>query len=231
MKCFARGEVRTVDAIAFVKLMQEAFNRSGWLDMKGEPVELDTFAMERALRSDTPEQEIARFGVTWVAKSMGDSPSIVLSVATGGEKLAPNWFTADFTRTQELPDLSYFRRAIELIRPFEAMILDLDNDESLRSMGVVVSRISPPGSRVTSLRWFHYLDRTLSEKIGGISHCLMAPVYRVEPFCDGVLIQLTDEPFDAQNPEHFLVQRRAMQFLGIGEWKEMEAKADAHHEK
>ena len=219
MKCLARGEIRAADVIAFVNLMQEAFNRTEWVDTEGRPVELEKLAMERALRGDTPDQEIERFGVTWVAKSTGDSPSILLSVATGGQKFAPNWFTADFSLTQELPDLSYFRKAIELIRPFEAVILDLDNDESLRSMGVVVSRMAPPASRVTSLRWFHYLDRNLTDKVGGISCCLTTPAYRVEPFCDGVLIQLTDEPFNAQNPEHCLVQCRAMQFLGIGEWK------------
>ena len=216
--CYPRGDLRAADALAFVKLMQRSFQREGWVDAEDAPVELTVEAMERAMRADLPESELARFGTTWVTKSAGDAPPIVLSIKTGGTKWVPSWFNSDFSRTQELPDLSYFRESIELIRPFEAVILDLANEDELRTRGVVKPRIEPLGSGVTSLRWFHYLDSSLARKIGGLSRCLEAPVFRVEQFCEGVLFQLTRDPFDAQNETHRLVQRRAMKYIGLGEW-------------
>lgn len=219
LQCFSRGTIRVADTVKFVRLTQDAFGRSGWTDSDGHVVELAEGPMERAIRGGDASTKIARFGATWVAKSTGSAIPIVVTVTTGGDQWALNDFTVNFSRTQELPEISYFRHAIELVRPFEAMVLDLDNDDHLRTAGVVTPRMAPHGSRVASLRWLHYLDRGLAEKVGGLPRCLATPAYRVEPFCDGVLIQLTPEPFDAQNQDHCAAQRRAMQFLGIGEWQ------------
>jgi len=54
--------------------------------------------------------------------------------------------------------------------------------------------------------------------LGGIDYCLKAPAWRVERFCEGVLIQLVEGLFDTDNPKHVQIQRDAMKYFGILEF-------------
>jgi hypothetical protein len=95
----------------------------------------------------------------------------------------------------------------------------LDADEDLRTKGIVVPHVTMPGTRVASLSWFHYLNQKLVITVGGTAHCLATPAYRVEKFSDGVLFQLTRDPFDAKDAKHCDAREQAMRHLGIGNWE------------
>ena len=210
-RCRARSELRIKDAIEFMLCMQQAFHVPGWVDAEDQPVALSLDAVESTLRSLVSEPDLERFGVTWVVKSTGDDAPIVLAMAMGGDEWSPNFFNTDFTRTDTLPDLLCFRQSIEMIRPFEAFILDEKNERELRQQ----QPRKPRSDRPRILRWFHYMDAELVKLVGGTPHCLQTPAFKVESFCDGVLFQLTEVAFDADNPQHKEIQLQAMHHLDM----------------
>ncbi len=55
----------------------------------------------------------------------------------------------------------------------------------------------------------------MARSIGGIDYCLKAPAWKVERFCEGVLIRLVPGLFDPTNPEHLKIQRQAMKYLKL----------------
>jgi hypothetical protein len=65
------------------------------------------------------------------------------------------------------------------------------------------------------IRWWHYLDDRMTKNLGGMDFCLKAPAWRVGEFHNGVLIQLTEEEFDVENPGHLEIQEEAMRYFGI----------------
>jgi len=60
---------------------------------------------------------------------------------------------------------------------------------------------------------FHYVDEAMARSIGGIDYCLRAPAWKVERFCQGVLIQLVRGLFDSENPEHCRIQKETMKYF------------------
>jgi hypothetical protein len=136
---------------------------------------------------------------------------IMASIATGGDRWSTSFFNLGFPRP--IGDLSFFRKSIELIRPFEAFIAIEDNERSLNAYEK--QRRFLNFERPPILRWFHYVDSNLADSIGGVDRCLAAPVFKAEQLCDGVLLQVTSEWFDNSNPEHRAVQLEAMRYLGL----------------
>jgi hypothetical protein len=65
------------------------------------------------------------------------------------------------------------------------------------------------------IRGFHYLDEGMARSIGGIDFCLGAPAWKVERFCDGVLIRLVPGLFDNNNFRHRGIQHEAMKYFNI----------------
>lgn len=211
------NHLRLNGSVMFIDKMQEAFGVSAWLDSDNRPVEISLSAVEHSLLAHATEADIERFSVNWVIKSAGSSPILMVCIGTGGDQWNRNSFNLDFSRANSLPDLRYFRECIELTRPCEAYILEEKNDNALRERRRQKSGLlRPADSRPLVLHWFHYLDNDVVEELGGPSHCLLTPVFKVEQFCDGVLFQLTAEPFDPDDANHVEVQRRGMDYLGIG---------------
>ena len=210
-RCRSNGELRIGDAISFMTLMQEAFQVSSWIDSEDRTVDLVHDSIESALRSKVSDSDFKRFGVTWVVKSNGNEAPIVLKMAMGGDEWSPNFFTTDFSRTSVLPDLQFFKRAIQSIRPFESFILDENNERELRRELSTKPRSEVP----LILRWFHYMDSSLVDLVGGVQRCVETPAFKVDPFCDGVLFQLTEAAFEADNPQHKRLQLAAMRHLGL----------------
>lgn len=209
--CRPRGNLRIDDIVAFMDIMQEAFGVRAWVDPDEQLMAPTGDAIETRLKSGNSEADLERFGAILLVKSEGEEASIIVSVGVGGGKWSQNYFNLDFTRSNRMPALQYFEKSIELIRPYEASIVEVDSDRETRQ------RLpeKPHSDRPRILQWFHYMNDELVDLVGGTDHCLTAPVFRVQPFCDGLLFQLTEETFDADNPRHQELQLAAMNYLGL----------------
>ncbi len=214
LRCAANGSLRIDDIIAFLDLMGATFDCPEWVDADGCSIHLTSQHVEQCVRGLKPPADLERFGAAWVAVPKGGEPPVVLKMGVGGSQWTPNFFTADFTQLQSVPPLHFFREAIERIAPLEAFVFEQSN------MNKLVSRrqSAPGGGRRNppfALHWFHYFCGDYVIAFGGFSHCLRTPAYRVERFSDGVLFQLTTEPFDPERIEHCDIQVRAMEYLGL----------------
>jgi hypothetical protein len=123
-------------------------------------------------------------------------------------------YNVDFGSGGLLVGTDEFKAAVRAMRPFEAFLAELNNDDDLEAY----DRQQQLGffTAPAIIRGLHYFDRKLAAPIGGIEHCLKAPASRAEPFLDGVLIQLVDGPFDPMNTDHLRRQQDVMSYLGIG---------------
>jgi hypothetical protein len=212
--CKSRGDLRVHDVVAFMKLMRDAFEPGPWMGPEDRLIDETFESVERELRLSESPARLARFGGSLVAKGWCHGDAIVVMISVGGDEWTPNRFVLDFTRTTHLPDLSYFRRSIELLRPSEAYISDAANDDEIRELqerGSAARRSDLP----IVLRWFHYFDASMVEKLGGVKHCLRTPGFSIERFCDGMLFQLAAGPLDVNNPAHKEAQLLAMEYLGL----------------
>jgi hypothetical protein len=205
------NDLRVDAVVTFLDQMRDAFGLACWLrDMK--PVEISHASIERLLRS-LADGEHPGAGASLVVAGNGKCAPLMAGVSTGADEWGTDYFDVDFSQWSNPPDPSHFRRVIEVTSPREAYILDNRNEAELRSR----ERARSHGrlERPTVVRWFHFLGAALAESVGGVAHCLQTPAYRNEPVKDGVLIQLTNEPFDTENPIHRALQLEAMRHLGL----------------
>jgi hypothetical protein len=121
-------------------------------------------------------------------------------------------YNADFGDSGLRLSREAFKRAVEVMRPFEAFLAELNNEEALDAY----TRQQKVGFKVPAIiRSLHYFDKDLASHLGGIDRCLQAPAARVERFLDGILIELVAEAFDPGSAAHVDAQRRAMTHLGM----------------
>lgn len=210
-RCRSRNDLRAADVAQFLQLMGEAFDVDFWI-YRGEKVDTDEAAIERQLQS-LIDPQIPGAGASWILSSHHVENPIIAITTTGADEWGRDFFDIDFSRCELLPDLSYFRRSIEVCRPFEACITDNQNEVDLDAQER--QRRFPNFEGPAILRWYHYMDEPLVEALGGFDHCLRTPAFKVERFCEGVLFQLTEEPFEACNTLHKDYQLRAMRHLGL----------------
>jgi hypothetical protein len=106
-----------------------------------------------------------------------------------------------------------FRKAVQIVKPFEAFLAELNNEDSLDAYTrqQELNAFDVPAI----IRSVHYFDHQMAARMGGVEHCLRAPGHRVERFLQGVLIELVDGPFEADNPAHLQAQQAVMQHLGF----------------
>jgi hypothetical protein len=114
---------------------------------------------------------------------------------------------------KKVPDLSYFEKSIEIFRPFEAFLSEFNNEDDLDAYDR--QQAIPKFDKPAIIRGFHYLDEGMARSIGGIDYCLKVPAWKVERFCEGVLIRLVPGLFDPENPEHLKIQRQAMKYFKL----------------
>jgi hypothetical protein len=189
--------------------MQEAFQIEKWDDADREKdFEMTSECISKRARSvNSPS------GMLLGAEASLGSGFILALIATGGDKWSTSFFRIMFNRPRKFPDLSFFRKAVEVVRPFEAFIAVYSNEQELNAYERQRQHLK--FDRPATLRWFHYLNAELVSSVGGIRRCLSAPVFKAERICQGVLFQVTKEWFDNSNPEHRDAQLRAMEYLGI----------------
>jgi hypothetical protein len=204
--------LRIRETEAFLKYMSDALDVKRWL-FNDQPLNINSVEIENAIRSLAPSTKIDRSGVSWVVTSPEDEGHKLLIMEVGGDEYSINSLRGDFSDRKLLLNGPIFRECIESCHPYSAFIGTFANERALDASDRL--RRCRGTLRPPLLRWLHYLDKDVAKTVGGIDHCLMTPVYRVEPFCDGVLFQLTEQPFEADNRQHQEIQLRAMRHLGL----------------
>ena len=137
---------------------------------------------------------------------------IEIHTGTNREESFIDWYDVSMDDEKKVPGFSFFLRSIPIFRPFEAFLGEGENEYKLDAF----DRMQVIGfSQPAIIRGFHYLDKDLAQSIGGIDYCLKAPAWRVERFCDGVLIQLVPDLFDSDNWEHLDIQKRVMAYFNM----------------
>ncbi len=209
------ANLRVEEVASFLGLMQQAFRVTNWRTGRDEVFEVSTKTVSRYLDEEGRIRPSSPGGIITLGPVEGSYP-IMISASTGSSEYVWDFMWVDFHATDPVPDLSYFRRCIESCRPTVAEISHSDNLETLRFS----DRAYDQGRKGVSKRpviinWFHYFNTQMADTFGGVAHCMEIPAYKVEHFCDGILIQLTPEAFNPTSETDLATQRNAMDFLGL----------------
>lgn len=148
--------------------------------------------------------------------ALGDTGEFIrfeLHCGTHPDEIFVDFFNLDFGSNGPTPTAALVRNGVDVLSPFEAFVAELNNEYTMRAHAR--QNAIPGFSRPAIVRWLHYLDPTLVDSVGGVSRCMSAPVAAVHEIQDGILIQLTFDPFDPENQEHLAIQQNAMRHFGL----------------
>lgn len=215
-RCRPSGTYRLEETQAFLALLRNATQVEAYV-LANRIVGVDGEALRSLFESLAAKAPFPEAGIDLdlygrVAASH-DYLRVEIHSGTAPGEMFIDHVNVDFGANGRCLSEEYFRRAIEILRPFEAYIAELDNEhdlESYDSQQKIVGFNAP-----AIIRSLHYLDATLAASVGGIERCLSAPANKVDHWLGGVLIRLVDEPFDPRNPSHLEVQRGVMEYLGL----------------
>jgi hypothetical protein len=215
--CRPRGDFRIDELIEYFDLMKEAFGFPILYDKNSKPVEVDRDVLERTFRKKI-DRLFPGIGVNVdffsIPPRNRDDNTIRFEIHTGthaDEKFIDSYDISMYR--WRIPDFRYFEKSIEIFRPFEAFLAEDRNESQMDAYNR--DQAIPDFSKPAIIRGFHYLDKDLADSIGGIDHCLKAPAWHVERFCEGVLIELVPGPFDSDNPEHIKTQEEVMDYFDL----------------
>jgi len=197
--------------------MQEAFGLDRLYEKNSEPVELQEPGLLHAFERKR-DKRFPGIGISIDFFSLPPkerrAETVRFEIHTGTNSDEPflDTFNVSIGYSSPVPHSNYLKRSIEILRPFEAFLSEDHNEENLHSYER--QRTTPGFTRPAIIRGFHYVDEGLARSIGGLDHCLKAPAWKVERFCDGVLFQLIDGGlFDNDNAAHVEAQRRIMDYF------------------
>jgi hypothetical protein len=217
-RCRPRGDFRIAEIIDFLTLMKEAFRVSELYDKRNKPVNLIHSDLQNMFQKKI-DRTFPGIGVNVdffsIPPRMRDRNTVRFEIHTGThpDEIFIDFYDISIGEGRKVPDLSYFEKSIQILRPFEAFLSEFKNEIALdwydRQQAI------PKFDKPALIRGFHYLDEGMARSIGGIDHCLKAPAWKVERFCEGVLIRLVPGLFDPEDPEHLKIQRQAMKYFKL----------------
>lgn len=217
-RCRPRGDFRIREVIDFLTLMKEAFRIPGVYDKRNKPIKLIPSVLQHIFQKKI-DKIFLGIGVNVdffsIPPDKRDDDTVRIEIHTGThqDEIFIDTYNIAIGETKKVPDLSYFERSIEILRPFEAFLSEFDNENDLDSYDR--QQAIPKFDKPAIIRGFHYLDEGMARSIGGIDYCLKAPAWKVERFCKGVLIRLVPGLFDPENPEHLKIQQQAMKYFKL----------------
>jgi hypothetical protein len=217
-RCRPKGDFRILEIIRFLDLMKHAFRISELYDKRNKPVHLTPSDLNSRFQKITKKVlpgcgiDIDFFSIP--PRNRNDH-TVRFEITTGNhpDKIFIDAYNIAIGEPKKVPDLSYFERSIQILKPFEAFLSEIDNEIALYSYDR--QQAIPRFDKPAIIRGFHYLDEGMARSIGGIDYCLKAPAWKVERFCEGVLIRLVPGLFDPENPKHFKTQRQAMKYFKL----------------
>lgn len=217
-RCKPRGDFRVAEIIDFLTLMKAAFRFSVLYDKRNKPVNLIPSEFHNLFLRKI-DRTFPSIGVNVdffsIPPRMRDSNTVRFEIHTGThpDEIFIDAYNISIGDGRKVPDLSYFERSIQILKPFESFLSEFDNEDDLDSYGR--QQAIPKFDKPAIIRGFHYLDEGMARSIGGIDYCLKAPAWKVERFCEGVLIRLVPGLFDPENPEHLKIQKQAMNYFKL----------------
>jgi hypothetical protein len=216
--CRPRRDFRIPDMLDFFDLVKEAFRCPTLYDSRGKPLDLTTARLREILEKKAARLLPATGAVVHfftMPPRMRDDRTVRIEISTGHdpEEGFIDAYNLSIGEWRKVPNFDYFEKSIELFEPFEAYLSESENEYRLDSFNR--QREMPGFTKPAIIRSFHYLDKDMADSIGGIAYCLKAPVWHVEKFCQGVLIELIPGPFDHENPEHRRIQEDVMAYFGL----------------
>jgi hypothetical protein len=216
-RCRPRGDFRISEIIEFLDVVKEAFRCPTLYDTRDKAVHLTEDDLLRRFEKEA-KRLLPAVGATdhffTIPPRKRDDNTVRIEINTGGHPEKQFVDSYDIKMGGELiPDLDYFEKSIEIFKPFEAYVADVENEFR---MNVYERFHAAPGfRRPLIMRGFHYLDEGMARSIGGIDYCLKAPVWRAVRFCEGVLMEMFPGPFDDENPKHRRIQEEVLEYFGI----------------
>lgn len=215
-RCWPSGSFRSSAVAAFLSQLVKACGLSKFEVPSGGdfvPTSEEMEALFQAAARKAPFPE-AGADLDVHGRIQGTNEYIRCGLHSGTKPGEPfiDHYNADFGESGLRINANDFRRAVEVMRPFEAFLAELNNEDALDAY----TRQQQVGFKAPAIiRSLHYFDERLASQVGGIDHCLQAPAARIERFLDGVLIELVAEPFDPTNAVHLDTQQRVMKYLGF----------------
>ncbi len=218
------GKFRENEVVCLLKLIQKTLNIRNFFDNEDKTVELNPIFMKIRFENKLSKKNkyFKDIGVNvsffTIPPSKRDNSTLRINIHTGTQ---PEVKQIDFCSIslhgkENIPDFTYLRKTIEIFRPFEGYLEEAKNESNLASFDR--QRKYKDFIKPVIIRGLHYFDESLSNSIGGIDYCLKAPAWKVERFCEGVLIQLTEDIFDPEIPEHLEIQKEVMKYFSIWDW-------------
>lgn len=215
--CRPRGDYRVGQLIEFLGLVKEAFRRSELYDSNSRPINITEAGLWKIFEKRAKRRATV-LGITvdffTIPPRVRDDNTVRIEITTGTHPEKPfiDMYCLSMGDAGKVPDLRYFEKFINIFKPFEAFLGEAENEFRLDSYH---RQQDLKFSRPAIIRGFHYLDANMARSIGGIDYCLKAPAWKVDRFCEGVLIRLVQDLFDPDNPEHIRVQDAAMTYFNL----------------
>jgi hypothetical protein len=215
--CRPTGDFRVPEIVLFLHVMKETFQCSDIYDARNKPVDLTQEVLRRILEKNVhkifPDLGASVEFFTIPPRERNDD-TVRIEIHTGTHPDKPFIDSYDLSMDGTLvPDFQHLRDSIEIFEPFEACLEDAENEYRLDAFDR--QQAIPKFDKPAIIRGFHYLDEFMTRSIGGIDYCLNAPAWKVEKFCEGILIQLVKGVFNWKNPKHRKIQREAMDYFDL----------------
>jgi hypothetical protein len=217
-RCRPKGDFGIPEIIKFLNLMKQAFRISELYDKRNRPAHLMPSDLNSRFQKIS-KKVLPGCGIDIdffsIPPRNRDDNTVRFEITTGNhpDKIFIDAYNISIGDASKVPDLSYFEKSIQILKPFEAFLSEFDNEVALDSYDR--QQAIPEFDKPALIRGFHYLDEGMARSIGGIDHCLKAPAWKVERFCEGVLIRLVPGLFDPENPEHLKIQKQAMKYFKL----------------
>jgi len=218
-RCRPEGTHRIPELLEFLDDCKELLGISVFGSSEGTLV-VDRFSVDdltSILRASEKRAIAPSAGVDFdIHGSLRDADHVIrfeVHCGTRPGEVFVDFVNLDFGRDGPIPPKELLTRGVRILLPFEAYVAELNNEHLMDAYSRQRKIIG--FSRPAVIRWLHYLDRELVASVGGLSHCVGAPVACVNETGEGVLIELTSDPFDSGNPGHLSRQRSAMDYFEI----------------
>ena len=213
--CLPRNDFRLKEIVEWLDLMRVAFEIECFYNSKSKPIELSENNLQIIFEKNR-DKRFPKIGSTDHFFSrppkLRHDETVRFEIHTGthcGEKFVDT-FDVSIGNRPAVPHFKHLKQSIEIFHPFEAYLSESKNESDMNAY----DRFQAAGfNKPAIIRGFHYLDETFARSIGGTEYCLKSPVWKVEQFCHGVLIQLIEGVFDTRNPSHLEAQRLAMKYF------------------
>jgi len=215
--CRPIGDLRIPEIMMFLYTMKEAFGCADLYGANNRPVDMTLEGLQRVLEKNI-HKKFPTLGASveffTIQPRQRDDDTVRIEIFTGRHPDEISIDTYDLSMDGRLvPDFQYLRDSIQIFEPFEACLEDDENEYRLDAFER--QQAIPKFDKPAIIRGFHYLDEFMTRSIGGIDYCINAPAWKVEKFCQGILIQLVKGVFDSENPAHLKIQREAMDYFGL----------------